>query len=646
MNHWRARELWMLLALVFFLRAGFWNQAIQGDDVYYLAGAQHALVDPLHPSHARYYFLGQLVDMRGHSHPPLNSWMLAGLLALFGTAREIPLHAAYTLFSLVAVTAAWMIARRHTPRPGWAVLLLMSVPAFFVNGNSLEADLPFLAFWLTAVASLQEAFAGGGWGWILLSSAAAACAGLTAYQSVLLALLLGWMAWQHTRRRLLDWLPALAAPAALAAYQMFEFASAGEWPLAILAGYLKSHGFQAPVQKVRSAAALTAHLAWVVFPALALAALWRWQRWRWLVAAAAAGFAGVALDSHPLFWLSFGAGVLILLELIDAVRRSEERFVALWTAGFFVAGSARYLLPLALPLAILVSRRASGRWLASGFALQMILSAGLALVNYQHWDAYRRFALELRGRLEGQRVWVNSEWGLRHYLEELGARVPGKGESIRPGDTVVSSRLAIPVALAPQGGAPVRLAEREVTSGTPLRLIALESRSAFSVAGRGLLPFEFSRATIDVIQAERWEPRAIELSVWTPGGGEPSGHLLGGVDPDGWTRREGSVALRVPPGAAALSAAFTVADQAVPQRVELLLNGEVVGSQVFSQAGSYTIAVPLSGLKQTTATAGLRVDRTFRMPPDERELGVLLLRIGFEAQPPGEPREDGRPRNP
>ena len=66
--------------------------------------------------------------------------------------KEVPFHAAYIVFSLIAVWAMWSLARRFSPRPLWATLLFIAVPAFVVNGNSLETDLPFLAFWMAAIA--------------------------------------------------------------------------------------------------------------------------------------------------------------------------------------------------------------------------------------------------------------------------------------------------------------------------------------------------------------------------------------------------------------------------------------------------------------------------------------------------------------
>ena len=104
-------------------------------------------------------------------------------------------------------------------------------------------------------------------------------------------------------------------------------------------------------------------------------------------------------DLNPLFWLSVGCGVLVLTWLVaEAVRRD---FLAAWAAIFFAgalliffAGSARYLLPSPHPSRS-SPREEPPRWLTAGFALQMILSLGLATANYQHWDGYRQFAKTL-----------------------------------------------------------------------------------------------------------------------------------------------------------------------------------------------------------------------------------------------------------
>ena len=149
------------MGLVLLIRVPFLNQAIQGDDHIYLTEAAHALIDPLHPNNVPYVFLGDEVDLRGHSHPPGNAWPLAGLIAIFGDVKEVPFHAAYLVFSLIAAWAMWELAKRFSPQPVWAALLFVVVPAFVVNGGSLEADVPFLAFWMAAVALYCAGGCGG-----------------------------------------------------------------------------------------------------------------------------------------------------------------------------------------------------------------------------------------------------------------------------------------------------------------------------------------------------------------------------------------------------------------------------------------------------------------------------------------------------
>src|SRR5688572_6236458 len=146
------RHLLLVLAFVLLLRLPFLNHPIQGDDAKYLAMAMHTQIDPLHPTHFRYAFTGEMVDMRGFPHPPLNAWILGALLAVFGDVREVPYHAFYTLFSLICAASVWVLARRFSPQPLLTTLIFAVTPAFVVNGNSLESDLPFLACWLAACA--------------------------------------------------------------------------------------------------------------------------------------------------------------------------------------------------------------------------------------------------------------------------------------------------------------------------------------------------------------------------------------------------------------------------------------------------------------------------------------------------------------
>ena len=173
------RHALLVIALVLALRVPYLNHPIQGDDVYYLVSAQHAQIDPAHPLRARFAFEGQMVSMQGHPHGPFNAWYLGALLALFGDIKEVPFHAAYLPFSLIAALSALSLARRFSPHPLTATLLFLATPAFVINGNSLETDVPLLAFWLLSTALYT---ANRPW----LAILPLALAALTAYQSVVL----------------------------------------------------------------------------------------------------------------------------------------------------------------------------------------------------------------------------------------------------------------------------------------------------------------------------------------------------------------------------------------------------------------------------------------------------------------------------
>src|SRR6516225_2406473 len=265
------RGFLVVLAAVFLLRLSFLNQAIQGDDDTYISEGEHALVDPLHPAHTTYVFRGVDVDLRGHPHPPLDAWVLAGLLAVFGDVKEVPFHAAYILFSLIAAAAMWSLARRFSPRPLWASLLFLAVPAFVVNGNSLESDLPFLAFWMAAVALFSA-------GRLWLAVPAMALASMAAYQAVFLTPILGVYVWLYDRADRRRWAAIFTPPLVIAAWQIFERLSTGALPAGVLTGYFATYQFQTLAIKARNAAALAIHSCWIVFPALLPAALW--QAWR------------------------------------------------------------------------------------------------------------------------------------------------------------------------------------------------------------------------------------------------------------------------------------------------------------------------------------------------------------------------------
>ncbi len=635
-------RLLLALGLVLLLRAPFLNQAVQGDDIFYLAGAEHAQIEPAHPINFRYIVQGNLVDMEGFPHPPLNAWILGLLLAVFGDIREVPFHAVYVAFSLIAAASMWSLARRFSPHPLWATLLFLAVPAFVVNGNSLESDLPFLAFWMGGVAL----FAGGRYA---LAIVALALASMAAYQAILLTPILAVYTWLYggprafghpifarlswggvcpaqtspgsLRRRVLSPIVAFSAveggfrppvasgrgqqvailipPAVIAGWQLYELVSIGKMPILVMTSQISAYGFQSLANKLRNACALTVHACWIVFPLLL----------------------------PPAFLL------------MRKRRDTDTLFLAAWILVFFggcmlifFAGAARYLLPMAAPVALLVSRL-NTRWLAVGFAAQMILSISLAVVNYQHWDGYRVFVVSLKPQVAGKRVWIDREWGLRYYLEAEGGLPIRREQALRPGDVVVTSELGYPVHFTTSGGALTSIAQREIRSSLPLRLIGLNTRSAYSTMNRGYLPFDISTGPIDRVRAEVVVERAPKLAYLAMNAPEAEQQLVSGVyELEGkfrWTAGEAVILMKSPAVAAALRVEFMIHPLAPARRITLLVDGVKVAEQTYPGPGTYVLESPAVLPAKSATTVTIRVDKTFSVPGDHRELGVVLYGAGF-----------------
>jgi len=623
------RDTLAVVLFVLLLRVPFLNQAIQGDDVNYLNAAQYAQINPLHPQHVWFVFQGAKVTMQGHPHPPFNAWFLAALLAVTKDIREVPYHAAYILFSLLAALAALSLARRFTTRPLLAALLFLATPAFVVNGNSLESDLPFLAFWLAVIALFVKAVEERSGKWLAVSAALMPLAAMSAFQSVLLTPLLGLYLWRKRREWRAAWAAVLVVPLVLTGWEVFEKLTSDALPAQVLAGYFTKYGLQTLANKGRNAAALTVHLGWVVFPVLALGPVG-------FPAAAVVG--GVALGWGALMAVPLAAGLAVIAICVRQWREWPAQWVLLFFAAslvLFFAGSARYLLPLALPVALLATRRFSERplWLWLSFGAQLAVGLSLAVVNYDHWDGYRQVVRHYEKDWENKRVWVNGELGLRFYAESAGAIPLERGQALRPGDVVLSSQLtAIPFTTG--GGALVPIAEVPVTSRLPPRLIGIHAQSGYSAAAMGLRAFDVSPGPIDVVRVETVVERKPELSFLPMNAPQAGQQIVSGVNQleQGsyrWMGKRAVLLLKRPPAVLPLEVELYVPEQAVGRTVTVAVDGVTLASRTFSAAGKQKMETPPVKGNGETATVAIEVDRALQISGDQRELGVILTAVGF-----------------
>ncbi len=346
--------------------------------------------------------------------------------------------------------------------------------------------------------------------------------------------------------------------------------------------------------------------------------------------------AAAFFDPNPLFWLSIAAGLLVLQWCALHWREFAAQWVLIFFAAalaVFFAGSARYLLPLALPVAILASRNVSARWLYAGAACGMALSVALAIVNYQHWDGYRTFAHSLSKKAETGRVWINGEWGLRFYLEQEGALPLMRGQPVHDGDIVVTSELAFPIPVATGGGVLTKTATAVIQPSIPLRLVAMNGRSAYSTTMFGLRPFDVSSAPIDRLEAQTMVERKPTLSYLPMNAPEAEAQIVSGVyslESNQWRWMGGKalLLLKAPPSPTPLEAHFVIPDRSPTREVALTADGREVARAVYAGPGSYTLkSDPVSGRDPVALT--ISADRTFQVPGDQRELSVILTAAGF-----------------
>jgi hypothetical protein len=360
-------------------------------------------------------------------------------------------------------------------------------------------------------------------------------------------------------------------------------------PASVLIGYFSHYDFQKFALKLTNALGLAIHSWFIVFPLLvpgAAVLAWRSRR-----------------DRDTKFLL----GWIALFYLAAVV--------------VFFAGSARYLLPMAPAVALLASRLPV-RWLAIGFVAQLTFSLGLAVENYQHWDAYRI----LRVNSHDSRVWVDGEWGLRFYLEERGALPLTHRQQLRPGDLVVSSALGHAVDLT----APATvIARAEIASVVPLRIIGLGSHSGYSDSSAGFWPFGVSTAPIDRVTTYVIGERHITQAFLNLKAGDAHEQVLSGISPDGWMGSSASVALKSPGEPERLRLEFYLSQADPARHVTISLDGHEMAAKIYSATGAYTLASEPVRPASATAVMEITIDRTFHAPGDARDLGAVVISAGF-----------------
>ena len=184
------------------------------------------------------------------------------------------------------------------------------------------------------------------------------------------------------------------------------------------------------------------------------------------------------------------------------------------------------------------------------------------------------------------------------------------------------------------GGALAPITQLEIGAALPLRLLALNTRSAYSRVDRGFLPFDISTGPIDRVRAEMVVERKPALEYLPMNAPEAEQQLVSGVyaledNRTRWMAGRAVILLKSPTTATPLRVVFYIPESAPARRISVLLDGREVAAQTFQNPGICTLEAPAQRPPNPTATLTIIVDKTITVAGDPRELGVVLSEAGF-----------------
>jgi hypothetical protein len=456
--------------------APFINKAIHVDDPLFVWTGQWIQRHP-----ANFYGFGtnwwtSTVPMWvANWNPPLMSYFLAGVAALFGW-HEIVLHLACLVVAFTAAAGIYSLAKMWCARPLLATLVAIFTPAFLVSSTTLMCDVLMLTFWIWAFVLWERGLASGEQSWWRFAGAGvlAGLAVLTKYSALILLPLLAILSLLRTRK-LGWWWVGLAVPLLMVAgYEWLTAEMYGRGLISAASNFARTlrvfGGW-----KARGIIGL-AFAGGSLLPVL-LFAPWLWRQRMWLLAGSVAIFGALAgmfrlCDSEimravpeQLKWvillqLAFmtAAGLhLLLLTGVEVWQRRDigSTILALWIISGLVFAvalnwtvSARSFLPIVPAVAILLARRLrtttgiskQAGWFLSPLAPAMVIALSLVVADYRVANSARTSAEQITAEYKSANhtIWFEGHCGFQYYMEKLGGKpLDVEHSTLQPGDIVV-----------------------------------------------------------------------------------------------------------------------------------------------------------------------------------------------------------------
>lgn len=529
----KTRDLALLIGLTVALHLPFIGQAFHLDDAQYLDIARNVYRNPLFPLDMPIVFQGFHYNLSGHSHPPLNSYLIAAFLLFHHrSASEVFLHASFILFPVLVTIAFYFLSMRFVRSPLLASALLATNPTLMVSAHTLMADVPLLAFWLAGTVLFLRGVDRNRPSLLYGSGLALTAACFSAYQGFALIPLLAFYALSRKRMQRHEF-AALCIPIVLmAGWQFSGYLHRGTTYLSTMFGYVGVRGYWQGSTRIRTTIATLTYLGGTILP---FPFIWaRTSRiWKGLLTTVGIGvavwvahgrFADYTWFEQILFVACFGAGVTAFLWVVSGGLRSwsinkwaaDNVFLCVWFAGMlvgcivaFYSGSARYLLPACPALLLFLIRSDEERlgtlsrarlFYATLIGVQLVVGIFMAESDYEFARMGRLEAQYFRERYlsKPQPFLVSGEWGFRYYLTAIGGETLARDTTAMPGELIVKSRLCLGLPFDDELSRSLeQLEQRTYRIRSPIRLLDEHSRAGFWSDGWGVLPFSFSREKMD-----------------------------------------------------------------------------------------------------------------------------------------------------
>jgi 4-amino-4-deoxy-L-arabinose transferase-like glycosyltransferase len=540
------RDLTLLIGLTLALHLPFIGQAFHLDDAQYLDIARNVYRNPLFPLDLPIVFEGLHYNFSGHSHPPLNSYLIAALLLFHHRSpSEVFLHTAFLFFPLLVSIAFYFLSMRFVRSPLLASTLLATNPTLMVSAHTLMADVPLLAFWLAGAALFLRGVDRNKPSLLYAAGLPLTAACFYAYQGLALIPLLAFYALSRKRMHKHE-IAVLCIPILLmAGWQFSGYFHRGITYVSTMFGYLGVRGYWQGSAKIRTTVATLTYLGGTILP---FPFIWaRTSRvWNGLFTAIGlavafwvvyARFADYTWFEQILFVACFGGGVTAFLWVVSGGLRScsiekwaaDNPFLCVWFAGMllgcvlaFYSGSARYLLPACPPLLLFLIRSDEERlgtlkgtrlFYAGLIGVQLVVGFFMTESDYEFARIGQLEAHYFQERYlsKPQPFLVSGEWGFRYYLTAIGGETLARDTTASPGELIIKSRLCLGLPFDDEFSRSLeQLEQRTYRIGSPIRLLDEHSRAGFWSDGWGVLPFSFSREKFDDLYIYRVMETAIK----------------------------------------------------------------------------------------------------------------------------------------